>query len=76
MLFSCEVASTNDCLQIHLIALDFPYDGTVLTNNVTGIRAADLACYLASRRAGYQMTFRALLSATVQVSTFICNFFY
>lgn len=53
--------------QIHLIALDQPYNGKILLYGRQGIRAADYACHLASREYGHKETFRALLPSSFQV---------
>ncbi|VDD94585.1 unnamed protein product [Enterobius vermicularis] len=52
--------------QIHLIALDQPYNGKILLYGRQGIRAADYACHLASREYGHKETFQALLSSSFQ----------
>lgn len=48
-------------LQLHLIALNTPYNG-----NMNGVRGADFACYHQARAAGFITTFRALISSQVQ----------
>ncbi len=57
----CQFVLCVVFLQLHLIALNEPFNG-----DMHGVRGADFACYHQARAAGFTTTFRAFLSSQVQ----------